>query len=162
MQQVTLYYTPQNNHGCSGFSVTIQPRTPTTGIVLSGNSCSSCWQVGHDKNESQIPISSIIKLPRGVRNWQFASRERKMPQLDISNVGRTRVAPSELILLQKPCQNCGKVAPVELLGDVMGNDWCLDCYPDNKITCSKCNTTFARQYVCAPTPCPKCREGAKT
>lgn len=158
MQQITLYYTPQNNHGCSGFSVLIQPLTPTTGRIVSGDSCSSCWQEGHDKNESQIPIDSIVKL-KGVRNWQYASQAGKMRQLDISLVGRTRVAPTELIILQKPCQHCGKVTPVELLGDVFGFDWCLACLPDNKIVCKQCNTTFARQYTCAPTPCPSCGLG---
>lgn len=153
---ISLFYIPNNNHGCFGFSVVVQPLTPTTGKIISGESCSSCWQVGHDRNESQIPIGSIVKLPDGVRNWQYASREGKMRQLDISLVGRTRTAPTELIMVQKPCQHCSKVTPIELLGDVMGSDWCLECFPDNKIVCKQCNTTFARQYTCAPTPCTKC------
>ena len=60
---VKLYETPVNNHGCSGYEVTVQPVSEDTGIVVDGRSCSSCWQVGHDDNASPIQIGSIVKLP---------------------------------------------------------------------------------------------------
>jgi len=70
MNTIKLYETPVNNHGCQGFEVAIQPITDDTGIVLAGRSCSSCWQVGHDTDESPVVVGSIVHLPMlGALKW---------------------------------------------------------------------------------------------
>ena len=74
--RVELYEVPVNNHGCIGFGVSIETSDPTTGVVVDGYSCSSCWQVGHDKNESPIPIGTVVRLdPTVVKTWKLASVE---------------------------------------------------------------------------------------
>lgn len=65
--KVTLYEIPLNNHGCTGESVTVEIIDEKTGKIIAGDSCSSCWQVGHDKNESPIAIGAIVQLPESFR-----------------------------------------------------------------------------------------------
>jgi hypothetical protein len=70
---VSLYHTPGNNHGCRGFTVNIVPLDERYGMVISGESCSSCWQVGHDDSSSPIPAGTIVKTPakfRRIEAWR--------------------------------------------------------------------------------------------
>lgn len=60
---VVLGTTPGNSHGCTGFVVEVLPLTDEIGIVVGGESCSSCWQVGHDRKGSPIRLGSIVRLP---------------------------------------------------------------------------------------------------
>lgn len=61
---VTLYNTPMNNHGCRGYEVKVLTVTETIGVVVGGESCSSCWQVGHDDGDSPVAGGSVVELPR--------------------------------------------------------------------------------------------------
>lgn len=60
---VKLYETGMNNHGCSGSEITVLPLNDEVGVVVSGQSCSSCWQVGHDNSDSPLEIGSVVELP---------------------------------------------------------------------------------------------------
>jgi len=95
-----LWHTPDNNHGCSGFEVTIEIDNPfdRIGVVVDGHSCSSCWQVGHDDSSPAIPVGTLVKLPDGLTNWQSATEfDDRFVQGDISNSGKSKVSPFDLI-----------------------------------------------------------------
>lgn len=70
---VSLYETPSNNHGCNGFGVDLVIIDKRTARVVSGSSCSSCWQVGHDNADSPIKIGTIVTLPDWCDSWNEAS-----------------------------------------------------------------------------------------
>ena len=70
---ICLYETPVNNHGCCGFQVELVVIDERTARVISGNSCNSCWQVGHDNADSPIPVGTIVQLPDWCASWDEAS-----------------------------------------------------------------------------------------
>jgi len=69
---VSLWTVPPNNHGCTGFGLSVIVLTPTLGIVLDGMSCNNCWQVGHDNPDPIFPIGTVVQLPFGY-SWAEAS-----------------------------------------------------------------------------------------
>lgn len=117
-----LYETPSNNHGCRGFSVLVAPITENVGVVLNGQSCSSCWQVGHDSDEPIIAVGTIVQLPAGCSSWDEANQPHgrshnelisdsdEDPQSDT-----TAVMPSDLIKL-------GTLEPVAALSALLDKE----------------------------------------
>jgi len=101
---IALYETPTNNHGCRGFDVRIEPITATTGKVISGSGCSSCWQVGHDNPASPIEVGTIVSLPDWCANWEEAQ----------SPFGRSH---NELVddSDEEPQSDCSLVRPSDLI-----------------------------------------------
>lgn len=73
--EITLYETPTNNHGCRGYDVTIEVIDATTGKVIKGSGCRSCWQVGHDSSESPIKVGTTVKLPEQFRSVEIWSKD---------------------------------------------------------------------------------------
>ncbi len=72
--KITLFETPLNNHGCSGFWVDIEVIDNHSGIIIDGGSCSSCWQMGHDSPDSPIALGTKVALPeefRSAKVWHF-------------------------------------------------------------------------------------------
>jgi hypothetical protein len=63
MTEFTLYSTPSNNHGCRGYEVTVLPITGRLGLVIKGESCSSCWQTGCDDASSPVHLGTVVELP---------------------------------------------------------------------------------------------------
>jgi len=63
---LVLHETPVNNHGCRGFEVKIIPLTDDLGLIAAGESCSSCWQVGHDDAASPIAPGTVVRLPQTI------------------------------------------------------------------------------------------------
>jgi hypothetical protein len=100
VQEVTLFYTPQNNHGCFGDEVTIQINPDNTGTVIKSATCSSCWQTGCDGN-ARLKVGDIVSLPEHSGSWHSAQEEKEVWQADISRQGSTNVKPSDLRILVK-------------------------------------------------------------
>lgn len=99
MKAVQLHYTPNNNHGCRGFRVTVLPISDKEGKAIGGSSCSSCWQVGHSYNESPVQEGKLVRLPAGY-TWEQAEKEDKnFLRTDISLAGASMVRPSELQIM---------------------------------------------------------------
>jgi hypothetical protein len=75
--------------------VEIKPINNTEGIIVNGESCSSCWQ-GH----SPIAVGTQVILPKGF-DWELASKENPdyWEPRDVSNNERTMVMPEELIIV---------------------------------------------------------------
>ncbi len=152
----SLEITPSNNHGCSGFSLIVEPITATTGKVVGGESCPSCWQVGHDSNEPIRPIGTIVQLPTNI-TWEEATEQVEISQSDISLESQTRVTPYDVTVIAQKCDDCGKITPSHMLYAVYGGkNWCVDCWPDALIVCPVCGAKQAKQYDCAPTTCYNC------
>jgi hypothetical protein len=103
MAKVWLYETPNNNHGCRGFDVEIETIDDRTGKIVDGNSCYSCWQVGHNNSNSPIDIGTIVELPDG-ETWDSAvlphgnSHNELVDDRDDPQPDCTRVTPSMLII----------------------------------------------------------------
>ena len=100
---VSLYETPVNNHGCRGFSVDLRIIDDRTAEVVSGSSCSSCWQVGHDSSDSPIEIGTIVRLPDWCASWEVASAPHGRSHNEL-------VEDSE----EEPQPDCSTVWPSEL------------------------------------------------
>lgn len=66
--KITLYETPLNNHGCNGEWLELEILNSKEAVVVAGGSCSSCWQVGHDKNEPRFPVGTKVCLPSQFRD----------------------------------------------------------------------------------------------
>jgi len=96
-----LCYTPVNNHSCTGSYVEVEATSSTEGTVVAGNSCSSCWQVGHDRSGSPVPIGAQVELPEEYC-WRCASEADPdfMSSRDVSRNERTMVESSELVILE--------------------------------------------------------------
>jgi hypothetical protein len=100
-QTFSLYYIPENNHGCTGFYVEIKATSPNEGIVVSGSSCSSCWQVGHSDSTPPVKVGSLVRLPKGYC-WLCGSEKDPefMSSRDVSPNGRTIVEPFDLTVIE--------------------------------------------------------------
>jgi len=100
---VSLYETPSNNHGCNGFGVELVIIDKRTARVVSGSSCSSCWQVGHDNADSPIKIGTIVTLPDWCDSWNEASAPHGRSHNELADDSEhprpdcSFVQPSELI-----------------------------------------------------------------
>ena len=101
---VTLSFVPNNNHGCSGEDLVISPITDRTGIVVEANSCTSCWQVGHDRKSQESfrrkYLDHVVHIPEGMTmTWSVAEQnatEERMRHRDVSLPYASRVTPDEL------------------------------------------------------------------
>ena len=92
-----------NNHGCTGSRIEIEPINDTEGIIIGGSSCSSCWQVGHDDSSSPIEIGTRVRIPAGM-NWLEACRDctdHRMVQTGISSIYCSRISPDELEIIKE-------------------------------------------------------------
>jgi hypothetical protein len=90
-----------NNHGCAGSRVEIEPTSDTEGIVVGGSQCSQCWQVGHDDSSSPIAIGTRVRIPDGM-NWLEAQRDctdHRLAQVDVSNIYCSLITPDELEIM---------------------------------------------------------------
>ena len=93
---IRLFEIPNNNHGCLGFEIEIFSLNNKEGLVVAGRSCDSCWQVGHDNDQSPIPIGAIVLLPKGY-GWKRASAiDKKYMQIDCSIVEKTKITPYQV------------------------------------------------------------------
>jgi len=100
---VILEKIENNNHGCTGSRVEIEPINDTEGIIVGGSSCSSCWQVGHEDSSSPIMIGTRVRIPDDM-NWLEAQRDctdHRMVRTDMSSVYCSRISPDELEILKK-------------------------------------------------------------
>jgi len=51
---------PYNNRGCTGFHVKVAWLYTNLGVVVDGQSCSSCWHIGHDNPSPPHPIGTVV------------------------------------------------------------------------------------------------------
>lgn len=49
------------NHGCTDFAV-FEDRGDGTAICVEANSCTSCWQVGHDHNNVYAEVGEVVTV----------------------------------------------------------------------------------------------------
>jgi len=77
---VEIFYTPENNHGCSGHVVKIKTSSEYTGIVVSETSC--CAQSGCCKYEIGDQVASPVI-------WGLATKR--------DNYGNTFMDPDDLV-----------------------------------------------------------------
>ena len=93
LKKVDLFFVPSNNHGCSGDWITITATTPTTGVVVSAQSCASCWQTGCTTDREAWFMAKFlgkaVALPNWSSSWDDAS--------EILDDGSTFVRPDELV-----------------------------------------------------------------
>lgn len=69
--KITLCEIPLNNHGCSGEWLELEVLNNNEAVVISGGSCNSCWQVGHDRNEPRFKVGTKVCLPETLRDTKL-------------------------------------------------------------------------------------------
>ncbi len=104
---ITLYETPQNNHGCRGYGLELKIVSEREAEVKDGISCNSAWLVGHNDSDPLIAVGTRVALPEEFRGtWEQAavptghSHNELVDDADDPQPDSTTVGPYDLIRIE--------------------------------------------------------------